>query len=376
MYSRRCEEKRLESHHRKKQRNISLLPRLEQGRFESGFREKQETTMHPPTGCDAFQSITCFDSMKDIKLVSPVEVQPITHALSVMSEEYRLLGKLTAYTDSSGKTYPLESWMEIVPAINRVMKTCVNGKMIETFYADDTHQPVAPPSGMHIFAVPREITESLIQDALRDATNIYWNPKHRANKRIHMIKPTPSPACNLLFYPGCGKEKHTVMDVFQVLFAEAPSLARYALMYLSLIRDILRLDDDEMKSVSMALNHYDPMAAINPHVDTVYMFEGTLGPIFTVAMGPSEKLLDLLPVLLPDTYKPVRIFSKPNEIMLMDGEARTLWAHSKPWNYPHEQFTLVFKCPEYRTKTHCIPFEYEGSSLSIPYHYVSAKKNE
>jgi hypothetical protein len=123
--------------------------------------------------------------------------------------------------------------------------------------------------------------------------------------------------------------------------------------------------------VSMALNHYDPMAAINPHVDTVYMFNGTLGPIFTVAMGPSEKLLDLIPVLLPDTYKPVRIFSKPNEIMLMDGEARTLWAHSKPLNYPHEQFTLVFKCPEYRTKTHTIPFQYEGTRLSIPYHYTS-----
>ena len=137
------------------------------------------------------------------------------------------------------------------------------------------------------------------------------------------------------------------------------------------MRDILRLDNDDMESVAMTLNHYDPMGAINPHVDTVFMFDGTLGPIFTVAMGPSEKMLDLLPVLLPDTYKPVRLFSKPNEIMLMDGKSRTLWAYGKPWNYPREQFSIVFKFPEFRTKTHTTNFKYEGTSLSIPYHYVS-----
>jgi hypothetical protein len=222
-----------------------------------------------------------------------------------------------------------------------------------------------------MFSVPRELTEGLIRGALSDAHDIYWNPKHRANKMIHMISRTSPPACNLLFYPGCSKVNPRIQEVFEVLFAEAPALARYALMYLSLIRDILRLDNKEMGSVFMALNHYDPMAAINPHVDTVFMFNGTLGPIFTVAMGPTEKMLDLIPVLLPDSYKPVRVFSKPNELMLMDGEARTLWAHSKPWNYPHEQFTLVFKCPEYRTKTHSIPFEIQGASLDIPYHYVS-----
>ena len=123
--------------------------------------------------------------------------------------------------------------------------------------------------------------------------------------------------------------------------------------------------------MSMTLVHYDPMGAINPHVDTVYMFGGTLGPIFTVAMGPSEKLIDLLPVLTPTSEKAVRLFSKPNELMLMDGTVRTLWAHSKPWNYPHEQFSLVFKCPEFRTKTHTIPFDFEGTALTIPFHYTS-----
>ena len=316
--------------------------------------------------------ITCYDSMKLLKPAIPVEIEhPKTHILTVMSEEYRVYGKLTPYTNAQGVTFPLDSWTEIVPAINRSLKTCVEGNKIETFYSDDTRQPVSPPSGMHLFAVPREITNCLIRDALRDANNLYWNPFHRANHTIHPSKLTPPPACNLLFYIGCGKGLVKIREILQILFAEAPALARYVLIYLSIIRDILRLDHDDMESTAMTLNHYDPKGAINPHVDTVFMFDGTLGPIFTVAMGPSEKPLDLLPVLLPDTYKPVRIFSQPNEIMLMDGEARTLWAHGKPWNYPYEQFTLVFKFPEFRTKTHTTSFEYEGIPLSIPYHYVS-----
>lgn len=120
----------------------------------------------------------------------------------------------------------------------------------------------------------------------------------------------------------------------------------------------------------MTLVHYDPMGAINPHVDTVLMFNGTLGPIFTVAMGQSEKIMDFLPVLQPETSHPVRLFSKPNELMLIDGVARTLWAHGKPWNHPHEQFTVVFKFPELKKKTHFTPYEYEGIQLTIPHHYV------
>ncbi len=65
----------------------------------------------------------------------------ITHLLTVSSEDYRLLGKLTACTDSSGKVYPLDSWMEIVLRTNLEMKTCVKGKIIKTYCSDDMHQP-------------------------------------------------------------------------------------------------------------------------------------------------------------------------------------------------------------------------------------------
>jgi hypothetical protein len=144
---------------------------------------------------DLHRSIDSFKSVLTLKLTPAVEVEHvITHLLNVSSEDYRLLGKLTVYTDSSGKVYPLDSWMEIVRRVNLAMKTCVNGKMIKTYYADDTLQRAQAPGGTHVFAVPREITETLIQDALKDADNVYWNPKHRANKFIHMIEPSGQPS--------------------------------------------------------------------------------------------------------------------------------------------------------------------------------------
>ena len=373
MYSRETREKRFGTCNRKNRISAVGSPRAKEMKSGTRYHETpRKAVMHTTTSLTETEPIICFDSMKLMKPAAPDEMKhPKTHVLTTVSEDYRLLGKLTAYTDpKSGTTFPLNTWMEVIPAINRCLKTCINGKMIKTYHSDDTYQPaIPPPNGLHLFAIPREITEDLIWGALNDAKNIYWNPKHRANKLIHMIKPSPSPACNLLFYPGCGGDNLRTKDVFKVLFEEAPILARYALIYLAAIRDILKLDDNEVEDVYMSLNHYDPNGAINPHVDTVFMFNGTLGPIFTVAMGPSEKLLDLLPVLLPDSHKPMRLFSRPNEIMLMDGESRTLWAHSKPWNYPHEQFTLVFKCPEFPAKSHAIPFEYEGAHLGIPCHY-------
>lgn len=337
-------------------------------RMQASAREPKQQSL---------QLINSYSDLKKVKLSIPTLLQhPRIHQLNLMSENYRLHGKkLIPYTDAQGVTFPLDSWMEIVPAVNRFMKTCVEGKMIKTYYSDDTHRPARPPSGLHVFAVPRDITQGLIVDAMRDLDKIYWSNKYRQDKRIHIQKHTASPACNLLFYAGCSANQPKISEIFQILFAEAPALARYALMYLSVIRDILRLDSDKMDLVNMTLVHYDPLGGINPHVDTVFLFNGTLGPIFTVAMGPNEKMLDILPVLLPDSYSPIRVFTNPNEILLLDGESRALYAHGKPLNYPYEQYTLVFKCPEFQTKTHTTLFEYDGKTLEVPYHYVNSSES-
>ena len=335
----------------------------------------QSSSCEPKQHCSL--DINSYNDLHRVKLSIPTLLQrPKICQLNLMSENYRLHGqKLIPYTNAEGVTFPLDSWMEIVPAVNRFMKTCIAGKMIKTYYSDDTGRPARSPSGLHVFAVPRDITQDLIMDAMKDLEKIYWTNRYRQDKRIHIQKHTASPACNLLFYAGCSADQPKISNIFQILFAEAPALARYALMYLSVIRDILKLDSDKMDLVNMTMVHYDPLAGINPHVDTVYLFNGTLGPIFTVAMGPNEKMLDLLPVLLPDSYKPVRLFTKPNELMLVDGESRALYAHGKPLNYPYEQYTLVFKCPEFQTKTHSTLFELDGKILEVPSHYINSSES-
>ncbi len=58
---------------------------------------------------DTSQCITCYDSLKLVKFAQPVVVEnPKTHLLTLISKEYRLVGKLVPYTDSSGITYPLD----------------------------------------------------------------------------------------------------------------------------------------------------------------------------------------------------------------------------------------------------------------------------
>jgi hypothetical protein len=320
--------------------------------------------------------ITSYDCLQQLKLAAPVEIQhPKTHFLKLKSEGYRIKDRLIPYTDSNKVTFPLNSWGEIVPAINRAMKKCMNGRMVETLVSDDTHKPGPIPNGMHMFEAPQEISDSLSQNAFKDAQNIYWNPKHKSNKKIHVGTACASSNSYILFYPGPDNGKYKIKDVLQILFAEAPFLAKYIMIYVSAVKDILQLDEEELNLASMSMVHYDPMGNISPHVDTVFIFDGTLGPIFTVAMGPSEKMIDMLPVMFPDTYQPVRVFSNPNEIMLMDGIARTLWAHGKPLGCQHEQISLVLKFPELKRKIRSTPFDYKSTTLSIPHYYVTPSES-
>ncbi len=76
--------------------------------------------------------------------------------------------------------------------------------------------------------------------------------RDRDNSRIHMVKHMPIPACDTLFYPGCGQKNPNIKDVFQILFAEDPALARYALIYLAMMKDILRLDSTGMEAMVTA----------------------------------------------------------------------------------------------------------------------------
>ncbi len=178
MFARCLERPRVEPDYRNRVRKAACSPRAEE-RDDNKKRSWVDMTS---------QSITCYDSLKQLKLTPPVEVvTPKTHLIALAFKEYRMFGKLIPYNDPlSGVTHPLDSWMEIVPAMNQFLRKCVNGKSIKIFHSEDTGRPGTIPDGLHLFTLPCEITERLILDALDDAKNLYWNPKHRAYKGIHM----------------------------------------------------------------------------------------------------------------------------------------------------------------------------------------------
>ena len=300
---------------------------------------------------------------------------PKVHKISV-SETYRCIGKLIPYTDEEGVTYPLVNDKEVIPAANRHLRKCEHGGgAFKTFYTDHTSTASQVPDGIHLFNAPEKITQCLAQGALRDAHNLFKNPLHIRNKRIHMLRPNPPPNNYIMFYNRNGiSTQPKFLEVMKILYNATPQLAEYIMIYVSVIREILRSTKEEMELLQFTLVHYDKSAGLNPHIDSIHMFQNTIGPIFTVAMGETEKLLDMLPLLLPPTEEsPVRLYSQPNDIIVMDGPARVLWAHSLPWQYPHEQFTLVFKFPELQNKVQTLNVNVGEANINIPYYIDSSK---
>lgn len=296
----------------------------------------------------------------------PARIDRPVHVLNLPSA-YRAHHMLKPFKDAEGVLYPIVNVQELVPAANRHLKQCAGGRAFKTYVANDTGERTIPPDGMHLFRKPVEITDSLYRDALYDLHVIFKNPEHIRNRNIHMLNPNTPPTNKILFYSR-DSDQPSFNEVIETMRRITPRLTEYTLIYWETIRDMLGTTNDEMEKVSLSLVHYDRMAGLNPHIDTVHIFGNTLGPIFTVAIGDSEKMLDMLPLLLPENHKPTRLFSRPNEIMVMDGASRILWAHAKPWSNPVEQYTLVFKFPELKKKIKTEQFVFEDTRIDIPYY--------
>lgn len=302
--------------------------------------------------------------------IIPCKIQNLeVFSINTSSESYRAHLKLHPYKDKDGKEFPIDHIRELVPAVNRHLKICENHRAFKTYVGDIGHKQCETPSGMHMFETPVEIHDRLAKGALRDMHRIYKDSPFITNSAIHMLPANKPPTNKILFYSKSGPQP-SYKDVMKILQADFYFLWEYTKIYARVIKEILEIDQEEFEKVSLSLVHYDKLAGLNPHVDTVHIFEDTLGPIFTIAMGQSTKMLDMLPVLLDGKYQPVRLYSKPNQIMVMDGISRILWAHAKPWGYKHEQFTLVFKFPGLSRKKSSLLFRFENTEFEIP-SYVS-----
>ena len=112
--------------------------------------------------------------------------------------------------------------------------------------------------------------------------------------------------------------------------------------------ELFDLDKIQLEKSQISLVRYDPEAGLNPHIDSIHQFGDTIGPIATIAIGTGQKMFDMLPTLLTKEEKPVRIYSQPNQMTIMDGISRVAWSHALPWKYNQEQFTVAINFPNCR----------------------------
>lgn len=295
--------------------------------------------------------------------------RPKAHPL-VLSDSYKAHGRLIPYTDSDGVSYPLNCVQELIPAANRHLKKCDAGRAYKTYFSELQAGGCDVPEGIFVYEVLVHLP--LAHQALQEIDTLFKHPMHTKDRRIHMLKANPPPTNIILFYTRDEEQSQpTFIEAMQRVYEAAPALATYIMVYFNLIREILRIDSDEMEKCLLSLIHYDKHAGLNPHIDSIHMLGDTIGPIFTVAMGNAEKMMDMLPIMMDPHTTPVRIYSQPNQLMALDDPARIMWAHALPWRYPHEQYTVVFKFPALRTVIRKKTFTFEQTEIEIPYYIQS-----
>jgi alkylated DNA repair dioxygenase AlkB len=220
------------------------------------------------------------------------------------------------------------------------------------------------PDGLHVFDFA--IEPELANNAMNEIVNLYKTQVHNRDPRILMIDPSKSPTNTILFYSR-DKKQPTFLDVMKILYYHTPKLAEYIMIYCRVIMELLRIDKSQLERSQISLVHYDRLAGLNPHIDSIHQFDDTIGPIATIAIGKGEKMFDMLPTLLPDRL-PIRIYSQPNQITIMDGMSRVAWSHALPWRYDIEQFTVAIKFPELPNPVRHEEFVYQCVTTQVPYY--------
>ncbi len=221
------------------------------------------------------------------------------------------------------------------------------------------------PDGLSIFDF--YVEPVLAEKALEEITALYKTQVRNRDPRILMLNPNTIPTNTILFYMP-GGEQPTFLDVVEILHAHTPNLAKYIMTYCLAIMKLLHIDRSCIETGQISLVRYDPNAGLNAHIDSIHQFGHTIGPIATIALGTGEKMFDMLPTLLKEDHKPIRIYSNPNQITIMDGMSRVAWSHALPWRYDREQFTVAIKFPALGTPKRQKEFVYQGVSTQVPYY--------
>jgi hypothetical protein len=311
----------------------------------------------PEQGGEAEQSDTRFEEWYNAILKrdipTPLEKQPDTWKLRI-SGAYRAQ-TLQPYTDKSGHVCPIDNICEMITRANAFVGKCVKGYSFKTYEWDQTDVKETLPSGLHVFDAPNASIDAIRAAALADIGRLFNEQLTHRDRRVLRIDPNKPPTNTILFYSRTDKQQ-SFLEVMGILKEKAPRLAEYVMIYCKIIMNILKTDEGQLQRSNLSLVHYDADAGLNPHIDSLFPFDGTIGPIATIAMGErgNQKYLDMLPTLTHGN--PVRVVSYPDEIMVMDGLSRIAWSHGLPWKYDNEQFTIAIKFPAIEREA---PIEYD-----------------
>lgn len=123
------------------------------------------------------------------------------------------------------------------------------------------------------------------------------------------------------------------------------NLHDFIVMHINAILATTGGNPEIIDEIAFNLLRYMPEKGILAHIDNISDFGGQFGPIFTVAMGRGAKYLDLLPILTHEEKPSIRLITKQFQTVMIQGEARSDYAHAVPCGNREMQYTIAFKFP-------------------------------
>ena len=221
---------------------------------------------------------------------------------------------------------------EKVWLINQALKN----KKIRTRIGDANESSVPLPDGMYIL-------DRLLQDveAYKDssvALNKLFADEQRNPTDFASDKGLKNDKTFLFFNK---QNPRSFMDIIRFLYNGYEPLARLVLLHGLAYVDLIGGGMGNLERCSLTFVKYDQRAGLIPHIDNVSDFGNSFGPIFTLAMSPGIKRLDMLPTLCP-SCDPVRVYTHQYQSILIQGMARSDYSHAVPFGNKDEHVTIAY----------------------------------
>jgi hypothetical protein len=144
-----------------------------------------------------------------------------------------------------------------------------------------------------------------------------------------------------LFWPESNEE---AVSLQTALVGLRGALAKVLLsFYAPLMASILCLSEEAILEAAFEIIHYHavPAAGLEQHVDNVTRTKGVMGPVCSINFV-TDRCMDLLP-LEKGGGVPVRVFTMPGDLLILDSDARIRWSHAVPYGCSRDRYSVVIR---------------------------------